>query len=170
MSENIPSPLSGSAVFISGSLSITALADPVIERIGGILERRLPVLIGDARGADRAVQRFLSDRNVETVAVYCSDNGPRTNLGDWPVRKITSSGRKGTAAYHMPKDKAMARDASCGLVIWDGRSRGSLANIHRLAMRGCFILIWFKPEERLITLRSDTDRDKFLETHPCRNL
>jgi hypothetical protein len=170
MSENIPSPLSGSAVFISGSLSITALPQPVIERIGGIVERALPVLIGDARGVDRLVQRHLSDRNIGAVTVYCSGEGPRNNLRDWPVRHIPSSGRKGTAAYHAPKDAAMAEDAFSGLVIWDGRSRGSLANIHRLAMRRCFILIWFGLEERLITLRSDTDRDRFLETHPCRYL
>ena len=170
MSKNIPSHLSGSAVFISGSLSITALPEPVIERIDGIVERALPVLIGDARGADRAVQRFLSDRNIDAVMVYCSGDGPRNNLGKWPTRNIPSSGAKGTAAYHTPKDKAMAQDASCGFVIWDGRSRGSLANIHRLAARRYFILIWLGTEGRFITLRSDSDRDSFLEAHPCRNL
>tara|TARA_R110000868_G_scaffold402710_3_gene679273 strand:+ start:1388 stop:1936 length:549 start_codon:yes stop_codon:yes gene_type:complete len=170
MSKDIPSHLSGSAVFISGSLSITGLPEPVTERIGGIVERALPVLIGDARGADRAVQRYLSDRDVDAVTVYCSGEGPRNNVGEWPVRNIPSSARKGTAAYHAPKDAAMAQDASCGFVIWDGRSRGSLANIHRLAARRCFILIWFGPEERFVTLRSDSDRDSFLEAHPCRNL
>lgn len=170
MSKDIPSHLSGSAVFISGSLSITVLPEPVIERIGGIVMRGLPVLIGDARGADRTVQRYLSDRDVDAVMVYCSGDGPRNNLGKWPTRNIPSSGAKGTAAYHAPKDAAMARDASFGLVIWDGRSRGSLANIHRMAQRRCFILIWFGPETRFITLRSDSDRDSFLEAHPCRNL
>lgn len=170
MSEHTPSHLSGSAVFISGSLSITALPEPVIERIGGIVERALPVLIGDARGVDRLVQRHLADRDIAAVTVYCSGEGPRHNLGDWPVRNIPSSGRKGTAAYHVPKDAAMARDAFSGLVIWDGRSRGSLANIHRLAAKRRFIMIWFGPEARFITLRSDSDRDSFLEAYPCRNL
>lgn len=170
MSEHIlPTPC-GPAVFISGSLSIASLPEPVIERIGGIVERALPVLIGDARGVDRLVQRHLADRDITAVTVYCSGDGPRHNLGDWPVRNIPSSGRKGTAAYHIPKDAAMARDASSGLVIWDGRSRGSLANIHRLAARRCFIMIWFGPEGRFITLRSDPDRDSFLKAHPCRNL
>ncbi|KFD26715.1 hypothetical protein IH86_18930 [Sphingobium yanoikuyae] len=170
MSDHVLPSSTNPAVFISGSLSITALAEPVIERIDGIVERMLPVLIGDARGADRAVQRLLSDRNIDAVMVYCSGDGPRNNLGKWPIRNIPSSGAKGTAAYHTPKDKAMAQDASCGFVIWDGRSRGSLANIHRLAARGCFIAIWLDPEERFITLRSDSDRDSFLEAHPCRNL
>ncbi|HUD92536.1 hypothetical protein [Sphingobium sp.] len=170
MSEHILSHLSGSAVFISGSLSITALPRPVIERIGGIAERALPVLIGDARGVDRLVQRHLADRDIAAFTVYCSGETPRHNLGDWSVRHIASAGRKGTAAYHAPKDAAMARDAFSGLVIWDGRSRGSLANIHRLALRRCFILIWFEPEGRFITLRSDSDRSSFLEAHPCGNL
>ncbi|RYM10690.1 hypothetical protein [Sphingobium cupriresistens] len=163
-------PSTSPAVFISGSLSITSLPAPVIARIEAILERRLPVLIGDARGADRTVQRFLCERNIDAVEVYCSGEGPRNNLGQWPTRNIPSSGPKGTGAYHTPKDKAMASYASCGFVIWDGRSRGSLANIHRLAARRCFILIWFGPEERFVTLRSDSDRDSFLEAHPCRNL
>lgn len=167
MTEHTPSH---AGVFVSGSLSIASLPEPVIERISGILDRRLPILIGDARGADRAVQRFLADRNIDSVAVYCSGGGPRNNVGAWSVRNIPSLGRKGTAAFHTPKDKAMARDASCGLVIWDGRSRGSLANIHRLAARRCFILIWLTPEERFITLRSDSDRSAFLEAHPCRHL
>ena len=167
MSEHTPSH---AGVFVSGSLSIASLPEPVIERISGILDRRLPILIGDARGADRLVQRHLSDRNVGGVTVYCSGEGPRNNLRDWPVRHIPSSGRKGTAAYHAPKDASMARDAFSGLVIWDGRSRGSLANIHRLAARRCFILIWLTPEERFITLRSDSDRSAFLEAHPCRHL
>ncbi|MEZ0498174.1 hypothetical protein [Sphingomonas sp. IW22] len=170
MSEHFPSHLSGPAVFISGSLSITALPEPVIERIGGIVERALPVLIGDARGVDRLVQRHLADRDIAAVTVYCSGEEPSNNLGDWPVRNIPSSGRKGTAAYHVPKDAAMARDAFSGLVIWDGRSRGSLANIHRLAVRRCFTMIWFGPESRFITLRSDSDRESFIEAHPCRNL
>jgi hypothetical protein len=167
MTEHTPSH---AGVFVSGSLSIASLPKPVIERIDGILDRRLPILIGDARGADRAVQRFLSDRNIDDVSVYCSGDGPRNNVGEWSVRNIPSSRRKGTAAYHAPKDEVMARDASCGLVIWDGRSRGSLANIHRLAARGCFILIWLAPEERFLALRSDSDRNAFLKAHPCRHL
>lgn len=170
MSDHILPSSTNPAVFISGSLSITVLPEPVIERIDGIVERALPVLIGDARGADRAVQRFLSDRNIDAVSVYCSGDGPRNNLGKWPTRNIPSSGAKGTAAYHTPKDKAMAQDASCGFVIWDGRSRGSLANIHRLAARGCFILIRFGTEGRFITLRSNSDRDGFIKAYPCRNL
>lgn len=100
MTENTPSH---AAVFVSGSLSIASLPEPVIERIDGILDRGLPILIGDARGVDRAVQRFLSDRNSDDVSVYCSGDGPRNNVGEWPVRSIPSSGRKGTAAYHPPK-------------------------------------------------------------------
>ncbi len=168
MSEHLH--LSKSAVFVSGSLSITARPEPVIERIDGILYRALPIWIGDARGVDRLVQRHLSDREIAAVRVYCSGEEPRHNLGDWPVRRIPTSGRKGTAAFHAAKDAAMARDAALGLVIWDGRSRGSLANIHRLAAQRRFIMIWFGPEARFITLRSDSDRDSFLEAHPCRNL
>lgn len=157
------------SVFISGSLSITSLPDPVKQRLAIILDRGLPVLIGDARGADRSVQRFLSARNASAIIVYYSGNGPRNNVGKWPVLNIPSSAAKGTAAYHAPKDRAMAEDASCGFVLWDGRSRGSLANIHNLVERGRFVLIWLAPEQRFITLRSNADRERFLASYPCRS-
>lgn len=168
MSAKPHSTLGTSAVFISGSLSITALPEPAVERLGIILDRKLSVLIGDARGVDRAVQRILCGRNSQSVTVYCSGDAPRNNVGKWPVRNIPSSAPRGTAAFHAPKDMAMAEDASCGFVIWDGRSRGSLANIRRLAERGCFTVIWLAPEERFIILRSDADRSEFLISPLCR--
>lgn len=70
-----------SAVFISGSLSITTLPETVVERLGIILDRQLSVLIGDARGVDRAVQRILCGRNSQSVTVYCSGDVPRNNVG-----------------------------------------------------------------------------------------
>ncbi|WP_454883050.1 hypothetical protein [Sphingomonas oryzagri] len=157
-----------SPVFVSGSLSIGRLPFPVTSRLCTILDRRIPVLIGDARGADAAVQRFLADQASTDVTVYSADPMPRTNLGNWPIRVIPSEARKGTAAYHAGKDRAMAADAGSGFVIWDGRSRGSLANIHRLCARYCFIVVWLAQEESFLTLRSDAVREEFLKAHPCR--
>jgi hypothetical protein len=163
-----PTVSPASPVFISGSLSIRHLPRPVAHRLSTIIDRGLPVVIGDAPGADAVVQRHLADRAKPDVMVYCSDPTPRANLGNWPIRVIAPEGARGTAAFHAGKDRAMAQDAQSGLAIWDGRSRGTLANIHRLCLRKCFVLVWFAPGERFLTLRSDADRIGFQKAYPAR--
>jgi hypothetical protein len=63
-------------VFIGGSRRITRLDGEVLRRLDRIVEKRLPVVIGDANGADKAVQRYLSERKVEKVEVFSADESP----------------------------------------------------------------------------------------------
>lgn len=56
-------------VFIGGSRHIARLEAEVRRRLDRIVEKGLPVVIGDANGADKAVQRYLSDRQFEMVEV-----------------------------------------------------------------------------------------------------
>ena len=156
------------SVFISGSIAIRHLPGMVTERIEAILDRGLPILIGDARGADTAVQRLLRERGATNVTVFTADGFPRNNVGDWPARNVPGDGRKGTAAFHAAKDRAMAAEASTGLVIWDGKSRGSLANVHRLCARGCFVAVWMEHEGRFENLASDDARAAFVVRYPGR--
>jgi hypothetical protein len=44
--------------------------------------------------------------------------------------------------YYATKDRAMAAEATVGLMLWDGQSRGTLMNVLRLAARD-------KPDSRL---------------------
>jgi hypothetical protein len=41
-------------------------------------------------------------------------------------------GRSKDFAYYAAKDLAMAQDAKCGVMLWDGRSKGTLNNIQNL--------------------------------------
>lgn len=157
------------SVFISGSIAIRHLSGAVTGRIEAIFDRNLPVLIGDARGADTAVQRLLFERGATNVTVFAADGLPRNNVGDWQVRNVPGEGRSGTAAYHAGKDRAMAAEADTGLVVWDGRSRGSLANIHRLCVRGCFVAVWLESEGRFENLNSDDARAAFVARYPSRS-
>ncbi|MDR6116536.1 MULTISPECIES: hypothetical protein [unclassified Sphingomonas] len=156
------------SVFISGSISIRHLPTAVLTRLLEIIDRRLPVLIGDARGVDSAVQRLLMDQRAPNVTVSTADGFPRNNIGDWAVRNIPGEGRAGTAGFHATKDRAMAAEAGAGLVIWDGRSRGSLANVHRLCERQCFVAVWLGPEGRFENLNSTARRGAFVNRYPCR--
>ncbi|MDJ0276272.1 hypothetical protein QLH51_05600 [Sphingomonas sp. 2R-10] len=157
------------SVFISGSIAIRQLSGPVTERIEAIFDRGLPVLIGDARGADTAVQRLLHERGAKNLTVFAADGFPRNNVGDWQVRNVPGEGRSGTAAFHAGKDRAMAAEADTGLVVWDGKSRGSLANIHRLCGRGCFVAVWLEDEARFENLNSDEARTAFVARYPSRS-
>ncbi len=168
MTINRARPCTGKpSVFISGSIAIRHLSGEVISRVMTIYDRGLPVLIGDARGADTAVQRLLCDRCASNVTIFTADGLPRNNVGDWQVRSVPGEGRSGTAAFHAAKDRAMAAKADTGLVIWDGKSRGSLANIHRLCARGCFVAVWLEREGRFDNLGSNEARGAFVARYPC---
>jgi hypothetical protein len=78
-------------VFIGGSRRISRLAPDVTRRIDAIIERQLAVLVGDANGADKAVQEYLLGKSYERVEVFCSGGGCRNNLGSWPVRDVPVS-------------------------------------------------------------------------------
>ena len=47
------------AVFIGGSRRISRLNAEVRSRLDRIVDQKLPVLVGDANGADRSVQQYL---------------------------------------------------------------------------------------------------------------
>ncbi|WBX84451.1 hypothetical protein [Sphingosinicella microcystinivorans] len=150
------------SVFISGSISIRRLPSPILERLGRVIDREMPVLIGDAPGVDTAVQQYLADRQAWNGTIFCSGSAPRHNIGGWPIRIVRADAPTGTRTWHMAKDREMARLADIGLVIWDGSSAGSFANIERLSNRGCYVLVYLCPDGRFLPLRCGADRAAFL--------
>ena len=122
-----------STVFIGGSRRISRLPVAVRRRLENIVGKRLTVLVGDANGADKAVQAFLHERKYEDVVVFCTGDQCRNNVGRWPVRRVQAEGvRKGTRAFYTLKDRAMTEEATVGFMLWDGESQGTLANVLRL--------------------------------------
>ncbi len=100
-------------VFIGGSRRISRLSDEVRDRIDRIVGKDLGVVIGDANGADKAVQRHLRERGHARVEVFCSDEAPRNNVGNWPVRVVRPAHAKRDFEYYATKDRAMALEADC---------------------------------------------------------
>ena len=111
-------------VFIGGSRRITRLEAEVRRRLDRIVEKGLHVVIGDANGADKAVQRHLNDRQFEKVEVFSADDSPRNNAGGWPIRVIRPGHTRRDFDYYAAKDRAMAAAATVGLMLWDGRAAG----------------------------------------------
>jgi hypothetical protein len=72
---------------------------------------------------------YLADRPYPNVLVHCIEDPCRNNVGNWPTRQLVPPhGAKGFD-YYSVKDRAMAQAASFGLMLWDGKSKGTVNNV-----------------------------------------
>ena len=151
-------------IFIGGSRHIVAVPADVARRIERIMERRHSVILGDAPGADAAVQRCMKAANYHQVTVFCSGRRCRNNLGDWPTRHITPPAHARGFQFYAAKDRAMARSADFGLMLWDGKSLGTLANTMRLAELGKSTVLFDASRGAALTIRTSQQWHGFAAT------
>ena len=147
-------------IFLSGSRSVGRLDAAYAGRLDNILTRDFEIVIGDAGGADLAMQHHLAQRLAHRVTVFSALDEPRHNVGNWPVRRIISSAPVGSRARHMAKDRAMAQMADYGMMLWDGRSAGTLANIVELSRRQRPSIVYAQPRTAFLTIRAEADLDR----------
>lgn len=152
-------------VFLGGSRHVSRLAPDVRSRIDRIMEKGLAILVGDAPGADRALQQYLHAMDCRNVTVFCSGSVCRNNVGNWETRKITAGPRHGGFAFFVVKDREMAREADYGLMVWDGRSSGTIMNALRLLQQGKKVAIYSVPEKRFTDLGTHEQWDGFIARH-----
>jgi len=144
------------SIFIGGSRAISKLNDALRAKLDDFIERGCTVYIGDANGADKAVQQHLAARGYRDVVVYCMDRC-RNNIGAWSTKRIGGSGGPRDFAHYALKDKAMADDAKCGMMLWDGESKGTLNNMRNLLAGGKKVLVYFSPTKDFYKLASMDD-------------
>jgi hypothetical protein len=113
-----------STVFVAGSRQISRLPAEVKTRLDTMVEKGFQILVGDANGADKAVQRYLADKSYPNVLVHCMKDHCRNNVGNWPTREIDAPRGARGFDYYSLKDRAMAEAAEYGLMLWDGKSKG----------------------------------------------
>lgn len=158
------------SVFIAGSRSLPRLHPQVKERLDNIVKQNFTVLVGDANGADKSVQRYLADQNYPHVVVYCMDVC-RNNIGNWPTRpQKAGHGVRRDRHYFGIKDLAMAKDASCGFMIWDGASKGTLTNVVNLIDARKKVLVYHSPTKCFFTVRTATDLHRLLDASGLKNV
>lgn len=144
-------------VFVAGSRALSKLNAQVKERLDSIMRKQLTVLVGDANGADKSVQRYLAEHGYRRVTVYCMEIC-RNNVGNWPIRSHSAGpGVKRDRHYYGIKDRAMAQDASCGFMLWDGNSKGTLTNVIKLLENNKKVLLFSAPKKQFFTLRTSVD-------------
>ncbi len=139
-------------VFVGGSRRFARLNSEVLAHLDRIVDAQLSVLIGDANGADKAVQSYLNSFNYEDVVVYCTNGSCRNNVGNWTTRDIAVPGTTKGYDYYSVKDREMAKEASIGLMLWDGKSIGTLLNVYRLVSSSKRVVVYLSSEKRFVTL------------------
>ncbi len=141
-------------VFIGGSRAVSRLNSIIRDKLDDLMNRQCMVLVGDANGADKAVQQHFASRDYEHVTVYCVEHC-RNNLGNWPAKHITAPSDRTGFAYYAAKDLAMAHDAKCGVMLWDGKSKGTLNNIQQIIKAGKKVLVYLTPQKTFHKLSTE---------------
>jgi adenine-specific DNA-methyltransferase len=146
-----------SSVFVAGSRQISRLPAGVSARVDAIIENGFRILVGDADGADKAVQRYLADRSYPNVLVHCMKDHCRNNIGNWPTREVAAPrGAKGFDYYSL-KDRVMAETAEYGLMLWDGKSKGTVNNVAYLSRDHKPVVVYVVPTKQFRTIRAADD-------------
>jgi hypothetical protein len=149
-------------VFLSGSRQLSRLNPQVRERIGNIVAQGFRVVVGDANGADKAMQAYLCDIAYPHVVVYCSGGKCRNNLGLWHVEEVCVPPHIKGREFYTFKDRAMADEADFGFVIWDGKSAGALENVVELLKQSKKVLLFLSPASEFYTIASVGDLQSVL--------
>ena len=150
-------------VFIAGSRAISRLNDALRQRLDRIIAEGHSVLVGDANGADKIVQKHFADQQYGKVVVYCTGLKCRNNLGQWSVHPVAPPPNvHGGFDFYTAKDREMAADATHGLMLWDGESRGTFTNINNLVRASKPVVVYLGPTKAFLNIKTDSDIDALL--------
>lgn len=156
-------------VFIGGSIGISKLNAAIHARLDDFMKRGNAILIGDANGADKAVQTYLAKRDYPNVTVFCMEEC-RNNIGEWPIRSIEPPSKRKDSSYYAVKDFVMFQEAQCGVMLWDAKSKGTLQNMLNLVGAGKRTLVYFAPSKDFHVLASEGDLQELLARCQPRDL
>ncbi|MHC2374886.1 hypothetical protein ACVIWV_010397 [Bradyrhizobium diazoefficiens] len=142
-----------STIFVGGSHHVSRLPSQVKERLDNVRAQDFHIIVGDANGADKAVQKYLVDTSYTDVTVFCSGSTCWNNLGNWSTRKIQIPKAAKGFQFYAAKDRVMAREPDFGLMVWDGNSPGTALNGLRLLRAGKKAVLFDVPARRATTLK-----------------
>ena len=149
-------------VFVAGSRKLGRLNDEIRQRLEGIISKGFAIVVGDANGADKALQKYFEEKHYSNVVVYCAGGICRNNIGKWVVNRVAvDSSKKGRELYTQ-KDIQMAEDADYGLMLWDGKSAGTINNVLELLKRTKKALVYFSPAKKFYTVSKVSDAEELI--------
>ena len=149
--------MSTPTVFVAGSRQISRLPAEVKARLDTMIEKSFQILVGDANGADKAVQRYFADKAYPNVLVHCMKDHCRNNVGNWPTREVAAPRGARGFDYYSLKDRAMAEAAEYGLMLWDGKSKGTVNNVVNLSRDHKPVVVYVAPTKQFRTIKTFND-------------
>ena len=149
-------------VFLSGSRKLSRINDQIRCRIQKMLDQEFVIVLGDANGADKAMQGFLAESGYRHVTVFCAGQACRNNLGAWDTANITVPSHLSGRDFYAEKDKEMAAQADYGFVLWDGKSSGSINNVIELVRREKSVVVYLSAAREFFTVKTPHDINALL--------
>ncbi len=147
-------------IVIAGSRRLSRLNAEIKRRIDTMIEKDFTILVGDANGADKTVQRYLAEKAYGNVIVYCMVGDCRNNIAGWPTREVAAPRGVHGFAYYATKDLAMVDDAAYGLMLWDGESKGTLNDVIQMVRRNKPVVVYLATKKIFQNLRTESDMDQ----------
>jgi len=95
--------------------------------------------------------------------VFCSKGVCRNNIGNWDVRRVAAQTHEQNAEFYSAKDRVMAEEADLGLMLWDGKSVGTLMNVFRLLHLQKKAVVYIVPQQRFLAFKSAAEWEQFIE-------
>jgi hypothetical protein len=153
-------------IVLGGSRFIGIVPSNVVELLDNWNRKGFEFLVGDAPGADLAFQKVLKSIGCTKVTVFSSAGFIRNNYGNWPSEKINSGLKSKSNAVHAFKDRHMTLTADFGLMLWDGKSAGTLSNVIDLVSTGKECKVWMETDSELYNFDNQSSLDSWLDLYP----
>ena len=120
-------------IFLGGSQTLNGLTIEVKNKLVDFMNLGHKFVIGDCKGTDLEMQKFLAENGYKNVVVYYSGDRVRINVGGWEEKKIEANTFDKGYELYKRKDEQMSADSDEGFMILRSETRGTMANIERLA-------------------------------------
>ena len=150
-------------IFLGGSRRVSRLPELCRNRLDTIIAGGHRIVVGDASGVDKAVQKHILGRGYEAVTVFCTGPSARNNVGGWSIEHVVPPKAARGFAFYAAKDREMARAADFGLMIWDGESPGTLLNVLRLVRAGKIAVLHNARTDTVTNFKGSADWDAFIK-------
>ena len=162
MGRSKETPLSREVLFVSGSSKTQDKASPYYRRrlprkvrktIKQSIKANDTIVVGDAPGIDRQVQKYLSQKRYKNVEIYGPGKQIRYSANkSWKTHAIDAPEfEPGSGEWLAKKDRAMTNRATKGLaVILDQGSKATRNNVQRLKEQGKSSVVYeLKPKKKI---------------------
>ena len=152
-------------IFVAGARVVTELDFSVQKKLLAIMNKGYDIVVGDCSGVDASVQKFCNSFGYKNVIVYAGNGHARNNIGNWIVKDVYVPSNLHGFDFYKQKDIAMAMDADCGFMIWNGESRGTLNNIINLVSQEKDVLVYMTAVKKMVIIKSFTELSSLIRRY-----